>query len=817
MQGKKLISITSLIILLITLFLVMISIRLIQNIRQRAASATGDVVVDFSNRSNTAHPISNHFAGMNGFDKIMSNSQILPYLSSSHFDLMRVSIDMVGTFTSSTQQNWTTFDTMMSDISSQNLQPILTIGYTPSWLQPNPNPCGTSGNSHVPPTNAQLWGQLAALVVAHMDQKYPTIHPLYEIWNEPDGTTFMCVSPSDPNPDQTRLNDYKLIYAAAAPLMKQQAQKDGTTIRIGGPALAVPKARASLWFPSLVSDPTIAPYLDFITYHDYQNGGTPGDSWATFLAGTQNATTGQAAIFEQISKYVRAGTQPNPSQTPIYEDEYNTNTGLPNSTRNDPTYAPLWNSLIIADLLNTVNDTSSPYGAAQQTVAGFAYFGATQPPPGNEFCLFGTWDSSMDCAAGNQPYPQYYAYQLFTDPKYLDITNQGYVATSATTSKPGIIVTGFYTGTNDSVVIINTGAIAYANLAFNLLNPGNTNDSTATILTLNQSNPHITSSQTSLQPSGNGYQGIVTIPAFSTVAVWINATSDGGGILSPTATSNPRLSITPQMTSNPTLSPTAIPTPFPSGTNFCGISCQSNADCDQSGVTCGICDTVQQVCISGVSPTPTISLISPSTTQSPSSALSPTTTLGPTLGSLAVHFEGVDPLNNPSPLHQQREITLYFYKTQNFNNLPDYTLQTLVSFNSADPNGSFSNSAIDLSSIPAGSYYLLVKSEEGSLREEVSPQLFAISPGQTVLFNNGSGTSTPVNLPMGDLTNANSVSIPDYNIIIDCFGVKYTTTGCTNHNASDKIIGLFADINDDGDVNGVDYNILLRNFGKNGF
>ncbi len=551
-----------LLLIVLALPVTLLLVQSIQQYTQHASGITGDITADYSTRQNTSHPISSHFAGMNGFSKIQGNAQIYGYLSPSHFDLMRVSVDMVGTFPAAGQQNWAQLDSLMGAIQAQHVQPILTIGYTPTWLQPSSNPCGLA-SSHVLPTSVSAWGQLAAAVVAHMDTTFPAVHPLYELWNEPDGMTFLCVPPADPNPDQTRLSEYKQIYAAAAPLMKQQAQRDGTTIQIGGPALAVPKARAALWFPALVSDPAIAPYLDFITFHDYQNGGTQGDNWTTFLAGTQNATTGQAAIYEQIASYVRKGIQPNATRTPIYDDEYNTNTGLPNSARNDPTYAPLWNSLILVDLLNTIYDTASVYGAAQQPIAGVTYFVSTQPPPGNEFCLFGTWNSAMDCTAGNTPYPQYYAYQLFTDPKFLDITNTGFMATSVTSTKPGVLATAFATATKDSIVMVNTSATAYPSVTVGFQNPGTVQNSTATVFSLNQSNPMISSIQIPIVASGNGYTTQVILPAFSTVAVSLPASGSGTNISpTPIPTITPTITITQGITPSPTLlpSPTISPT-----------------------------------------------------------------------------------------------------------------------------------------------------------------------------------------------------------------------------------------------------------------
>lgn len=705
-----------------------------QTVNQHAASAAGDITVDFSNRQNTSHPISKHFAGMNGFSKIQGNTQIYSYLSPSHFDLMRVSVDMVGTFPSSTQQNWSQLDSLIGAIQSQNLQPMFTIGYTPNWLQPNPNPCGT-GSSHVMPTNASAWGQLAAAVVAHMDQKFPGIHPLYELWNEPDGTTFMCVVSTDPNPDQTRLNEYKQIYAAAAPLMKQQAQKDGMTIQIGGPALAVPKARASLWFPALVSDPTIAPYLDFITFHDYQNGGAVGDTWTTFLTGTQSPTTGQAAIFEQISSYVRKGIQPNAAKTPIYDDEYNTNTGLPNSARNDPTYGPLWNSLIIADLLNTVNDTASPYGAAQQPIAGLTYFVATQPPPGNEFCLFGTWNSAMDCTAGNTPYPQYYAYQLFTDSKYLDITNNGFVATAANTTKLGLVVTGFYTATKNNVVIVNTSGASYANLTITLQNPGNTNATTATVFTLNQANPHIATAQSPVQSGATGYTSLVNVPAYSTVALSVNASGSSGGTISPTVTVTPPLTIT----GNPTLPPS--PTINPNDTLF------SFAVCPHGEGKCG--DNV-----------------------SPNGG------------------------GNTKPLHLQRAVTVSVYDSSNTLILskPGNILYNPV-------NQNFSGT-VDMGTLASGSYQISVKMDGYLGKKFTGIQTITARTTNTL-------TSVP-SLVTGDITNDNQIDIQDYNILAGCYGSKLSTSSCpSQYQPSPSSPG--ADLlDDDGQVDGSDYNEFLR-------
>jgi hypothetical protein len=265
-------------------------------IAPHTSSSPAAITVDFSSRQNHAHPIGNSLLGVNGFSKIKNTPQLLNYLSSSHIKMARISVDMPGTFPTAAsvnpqQQNWAVLDASMTAIQAQGLQPILTIEFSPSWLQPQQNACPGLDPSHVYPTSTSEWGTLAAQVVAHMDTKFPGVHPYYEIWNEPDGISFLCVPASDPNPDQTRITEYKAIYAAAALRMKQQAQKDHMLIQVGGPALAVPRLHASIWLPALVNDPTVAPYIDFISYHNYFRI-RHADTWGNMLSLMQDPTAG---------------------------------------------------------------------------------------------------------------------------------------------------------------------------------------------------------------------------------------------------------------------------------------------------------------------------------------------------------------------------------------------------------------------------------------------------------------------------------------------------------------------------------------------
>lgn len=59
-------------------------------------------------------------------------------------------------------------------------------------------------------------------------------------------------------------------------------------------------------------------------------------------------------------------------------------------------------------------------------------------------------------------------------------------------------------------------------------------------------------------------------------------------------------------------------------------------------------------------------------------------------------------------------------------------------------------------------------------------------------------------LVLGDINNDNELNALDYAVLVDCFGAKADTSSCGSNKA-------FADLNDDGKVDGVDYNLFVRN------
>ena len=401
--------------------------------------------------------------------------------------------------------NFSYLDATLKIMSNAGLHPVGVIYDTPASLASNP--CGA-------PSNVAKWGNMAASVVAHVDQKFPGLLQEYEIWNEPELATSLCVS--DPT---ARLNAYVSIFAAAASAMHAQAKADGQTIHTGGPVISQ-MSQASTWLPALLSNSVAAPYVDFVSFHLYitgQNNIDAGMTWSDLYSMTQSSTHGIAYYYQMVQSLVRAGHQPNAAKTPIYVTEYNNNWAYAvDCCRNDPTYAPLWNSLAISDFLNTV------YTGGSAVPSRLAYFNST----GKYFCIMGAWNSNMDCdPSQTYPYPQFYALQLFAAPNYLNLQAGGNMAVSVSpgSTTSGLSATAFYTGTADEIVIVNPTATSYSAVNVTFANPGVVS-ATGTAYLLNRSNGEISTQSASLRPVSGGYSATVAVPAYSTVALSLKGT-----------------------------------------------------------------------------------------------------------------------------------------------------------------------------------------------------------------------------------------------------------------------------------------------------
>jgi hypothetical protein len=154
-------------------------------------------------------------------------------------------------------------------------------------------------------------------------------------------------------------------------------------------------------------------------------------------------------------------------------------------------------------------------------------------------------------------------------------------------------------------------------------------------------------------------------------------------------------------------------------------------------------------------------------------------------------------VGNNTPLHPQRQVTLEFY---NSSNVLFATKLSTLNFLPAGEAGQLSTGsftgAVDVSTIPAGTYTAKIKSAQ-YLKKSI--------PGIITLPAIASATVGPVSLVTGDANNDNQINALDYNILIDCFSSLTPPKNC-----ADAAKKQSTDLTDDGNVNEADYTLFLR-------
>jgi glycosyl hydrolase family 39 (putative alpha-L-iduronidase) len=477
-------------------------------------TVSSGVVADFGNRSAGVYTIPPAMMGNNLTNLTDPNGMAL--LTKGGMIHTRLYSRIQEIFTSQTNANWTKIDPILTSLRNAGITPMLQITYTPSFLVPVVSGCTQSFK--MPPTNYAAYANLAAQIVAHVNQNFPGLVTDYEIWNEPDLSSF-CVNP---NTDAQRKSVYLSLYAAVAQAMKAQAAIDGRPIRLGGPTTV----GSTSWVSSLVSDSRTAPYVDFVSYHQYPTGNTniqAGMTWDTphgpqTLYSITQGSSGFATWFTNVAKATHAGQQPNAANTPVYVSEWNDNWAfMKDCCRNDPTYSPVLNGLMILDFMNTV------YAGSGAVPGKLFYYSASAFP---YFCMIGVWDTTMSCQypSGSTPvpYPSYQPYNLMSSLDYLGLLNGGTMAVSVSpgTTQNGLAATAFYTASRDVIFIVNPTPTNYSgvNVAFN--NAGISN-AQGTSYRINGPGNTIVTAPVTLTAAGNGYNASVTIPPYSVVAVAI--------------------------------------------------------------------------------------------------------------------------------------------------------------------------------------------------------------------------------------------------------------------------------------------------------
>ena len=421
------------------------------------------ITADFGSRGNNTAPVPANMFGY-GRGESLRTTDDRSLLTTAGVTVSRMSAQIYNVFKNGPTPDWTKIDPLVATVQASGQKAILQFNQSPPWLIPTTGSC--SGNAYAAPTNISQWAQIAAQYVTHMSSTFPGVVQDYEIWNEPNATG-MC-STAD------HLKTYMAIYAAAAPQMKAAAPA-GTSIRIGGPVLS---GYSQLWLSTLLNDPTTAPYVDFISYHQYFFGASQMQAqWDVYTGdislyeATQDPSIGAAGVYGRVVAQAAAGKQPGGAQTPIYITEYNTNWAFyEDCCRNDPTYGPLWNALYVTDLLNSVFTSGVTH-----VPNNIDYFAGSAYP---WFCMIGVQDSDSDClysvGAVPVPYPQYYAYQLIASPQHLGLSAGGYMAKSISTPTGGggLATTAFYMASKDAMVIMNPTSTPYSQIAVTFANPG---------------------------------------------------------------------------------------------------------------------------------------------------------------------------------------------------------------------------------------------------------------------------------------------------------------------------------------------------------
>jgi len=470
-------------------------------------TAFTSITADFNSRANTTAPVP---AGMFGYGRgeALRGTSDRELLTQAGLTEARLSALITLVYASQTP-NWTQIDPMIEAIQTTGQHALIQLNQSPSWLQPTSGKCADS--SFAAPTNITEWSQIATAYVAHFDSKFPGVVQDYEIWNEPNATG-MCATVN-------QMNTYMDIYATAAPAMKAQAAQDGATIRIGGPVIS---GYSQLWISTLLTNAATAPYVDFVSYHQYIFGQTQLEAqWDKYTAipslyeMTQDPSTGAFANYNKTLAQVALGKQPGGASTPVYVTEFNSNWAFfKDCCRSDNTYAPLWNSLYITDMLDSV------YNGSARVPNRLYYFAGSAYP---YFCLIGVKDTNMDClysaGATPVPYPQYYAYQLFGASNYLGLSAGGYMAKSISTPTGGggLATTAFYTSTQDSVVITNPTSTSYPQITVTFANPG-FSDTQGTLYQV-QNGSEIASTPVSFSSAGTSRTVTIDVPPYSVQAI----------------------------------------------------------------------------------------------------------------------------------------------------------------------------------------------------------------------------------------------------------------------------------------------------------
>lgn len=143
-----------------------------------------------------------------------------------------------------------------------------------------------------------------------------------------------------------------------------------------------------------------------------------------------------------------------------------------------------------------------------------------------------------------------------------------------------------------------------------------------------------------------------------------------------------------------------------------------------------------------------------------------------------------------TPKNTTRSVTVSVFDQ---NNNPVKTANGSVQFNTTS--GLFTGT-IDIPGLPAGQYIVKVTTQRYLVKKIPGIQTLAI----------GTNAMPQVTMIAGDVNMDNKLSIEDYSILSDCYGAGLTSGACTTDKQNPKVQ---PDINDDGVVDGLDYQLFF--------
>ncbi len=214
-----------------------------------------------------------------------------------------------------------------------------------------------------------------------------------------------------------------------------------------------------------------------------------------------------------------------------------------------------------------------------------------------------------------------------------------------------------------------------------------------------------------------------------------------------------------------------------------------------------VSETISQADLSPVVSKPIVGRVKREPTPKPNGPVISLTFTVPGIGSAGGMFR---------PTRLKRNITVYLYATDvnsNDNKVkPLYSIHTTASYNTNELSPtytSFINPYIELGDTVKNGKYQVAFVTDQALRKIVKDKEDAIG-GKIVTISTREKAILPSQLvTMGDTSppaGNNIMDINDYNVVVECFG----KTSCKNLRN--------ADLNDDGVVDGIDYNIMARSF-----